>query len=81
MEIMFHSDFLKNKYFDNQNNNNIFNSLSLLFSELKNKEKNQTFQSKINDVILECTMIDLIQQLVEVCEPHIKSFKLRLEME
>ena len=42
----------KNKDFDNRSNNNIINSLSLLFSELKNKEQNQSFQPKINDVIL-----------------------------
>ena len=71
----------KNKDFDNRSNNNIINSLSLLFSELENKEQNQSFQPKINDVILECKMIELIQQLLEVCEPHIKNFKLRLEME
>ena len=70
----------KNKDFDNQTNN-ILKSLSLLFEELKNKEQHQSFQPKINDVILECKMIKLIQQLLEVCEPHIKSFKLRLEME
>ena len=69
------------KDFDNQSKNNILTSLSLLFEELKNKEQHQSFQPKINDVILECKMIKLIQQLLEVCEPHIKSFKLRLEME
>ena len=63
---MFHSDFLKIKDFDNRSYNNIINSLSLLFSELKNKEPNQSFQPKINDVILECKMIELIQQLLEV---------------
>lgn len=79
---MYHNNInYKNKDFDNQSNNNIFNSLSLSFKELKNKEKNQTFQSKINDVILECTMIDLIHQLAEVWKPPLKDSKLRLEME
>ena len=78
---MYKNSNQKNKDFDNQSKNNILNSLSLLFEELKNKEQNQSFQPKINDVILECKMIELIQQLLEVCEPHIKNFKLRLEME
>ena len=71
----------KNKDCGNHNYNCILNSITLLFSELKKIEQNQSSKIKIDEVILECKMTDIIQKILDICNPHYKNFKLRLEME
>ena len=78
---MYNISYHKNKDFDYQINSNIINSIFLLFTELKKFEQNQSSKTKIDEVILECKMTDIIQKLLDVCNPHFKNFKLRLEME
>ena len=78
---MYNNTNRKNKDFGNHNYNCILNSITLLFSELKKTEQNQSSQTKIYEVILECKMTNIIQMILDVCDPHYKNFKLRLEME
>ena len=64
-----------------QNYSYVIKLLSQLFSELKKIKQNQSSQTEIDDVILECKMTDIIQMILDLCNPHYKNFKLRLEME
>jgi hypothetical protein len=59
----------------------VLKSISYLFSELEKIEQNQSFQTKIDEVILKCKMTDIIQKFLDICNPNFKNFKLRLEME
>lgn len=81
VENMYNNTNRKNKDFGNHNYNCILNSITLLFSELKKTEQNQSSQTKIYEVILECKITDIIQKILDICNPHLKNFKLRLEME
>lgn len=64
-----------------QNYSYVIKSISYLFSELEKIEQNQSSQAIIDNVILECKMTDIIQKILDICNPHYRNFKLRLEME
>ena len=64
-----------------QNYSYVLKSISYLFSELEKVEQNQSCQTKIDEVILECKMTDLIQKILDICNTHFINFKVRLEME
>ena len=81
MKKMYNNRNQINKDFAYQNNNNILSSIFLLLSDLKNNEQNQFSQTKLDQVILECKLTDIIQKILDVCNPILKNFKLRLEME
>ena len=81
MKNMYNNRNQNNKDFSYQNNNNILNSIFLLLSDLKNNEHNQFSQTKIDQVILECKLTDIMQKILDICNPILKNFKLRLEME
>jgi hypothetical protein len=81
MKNMYDNRNKNNKDFSSQNNNHILNSIFLLLSDLKNNEHNQFSQTKIDQVILECKLTDIMQKILDICNPILKNFKLRLEME
>ena len=81
MKNMYDNIKQNNKDLSYQNNNNILSSIFLLLSDLKNNEQNQFSQTKLNQVILECKLTDIIQKILDICNPILKNFKLRLEME
>jgi hypothetical protein len=81
MKNMYDNRKQNNKDLAYQNNNNILSSIFLLLSDLKNNEQNQFSQTKLDQVILECKLTDIIQKILDVCNPILKNFKLTLEME
>ena len=81
MKNMYDNRNQNNKDVAYQNNNNILNSIFLLLSDLKINELNQFSQTKIDQVILECKLTDIIQKILDICNPILKNFKLRLEIE
>jgi len=81
MENMNRRNHHKNKVFGKYDYRNILNFPRSFYSGLIKIEQNQSYPTKIGQVILEYKMTNLIQGILDICNPHYKSFKLRSEME